>query len=44
MSNIVLDANDHTRLWGKSFLLLIDMDKDEIVEGLEDLSQAAIFV
>lgn len=26
------------------FLLLIDMDKDEIVEGLEDLSQAAILV
>lgn len=27
-----------------SFLLLMDMDKDEIVEGLEDLSRAAILV
>ena len=44
MSNIVLDANDHTGLQDKSFLLLMDMDKDEIVEGLEDLSQAAILV
>lgn len=44
MSNIVLDANDHTGLWDKSFLLLMDMDMDEIVEGLEDLSQAAILV
>lgn len=26
------------------FLPLMDMDKDEIVEGLEDLSQAAILV
>lgn len=26
------------------FLLLMDMGKNEIVEGLEDLSQAAIFV
>lgn len=42
MSNIVLDANDHTGLW--DFLLLMDMDEDEIVEGLEDLSQAAILV
>lgn len=40
MSNIVLDANDHTGLWDKSFffLPLMDTDKDEIVEGLEDLS------
>lgn len=33
--------------WGYGailFLLLMDMDKDEIVEGLEDLSQAAILV
>lgn len=42
MSNIVLDANDHTGLWDKSFLLL--MDKDEIVEGLEDLSKVPILV
>lgn len=41
MSNIVLDANDHTGLQDKSFLLLMDME-DEIVEGLEDLSQAPI--
>lgn len=27
-----------------SFLPLMDMDKDEIVAGLEDLSQAAILV
>ena len=26
------------------FLLLMDMDKDEIVEGLEDLSRAAVLV
>lgn len=30
MSNIVLDANDHTGLWDISFLLLMDMDKDDI--------------
>lgn len=46
MSNIVLDANDGAGLWDKSFsfLPLVDMDKDEIVEGLEDLSQEAILV
>lgn len=47
MSNIVLDANDHTGGYGTNlsfFLLLMDMDKDEIVEGLDDLSQAAILV
>lgn len=44
MSNIVLDANDHSGLWDKSFLPLMDMDKDEIVKGLEDLSSAAILV
>ncbi len=50
MSNIVLDANDRTRLWDKSFffiylffLPLMDMDQDEIVEGLE-LSKAAVLV
>lgn len=44
MSNIVLDANDHTGLWDKSFLLLMDMDTGEIVEGLVDLSQESILV
>ena len=43
MSNIVLDANDHTRLRDKSFfLLLIDTDMDEMVAGLDDLSKVAI--
>lgn len=47
MSNIVLDANDHTGVTGQIFFFfvpLMDADKDEIVEGLEDLSQAAVVV
>lgn len=45
MSNIVLDANDQIGLWDKSlFLLPLDMDKDEIVDILKDLSQAASLV
>lgn len=49
MSNIVLDANDQTGLWDKSFFSFfsfgfMDIDKDEIVKGLEDLSKAIILV
>lgn len=44
MSNIVLDANDQMGLGDKSFSPLMDMNKDEIVEGLQDLSQVAILV
>jgi len=34
-----------TQGYGRNLvLLLVDMDKDEIVEGLVDLSQAAILV
>lgn len=40
MSNIVLDANDHRGLRDRSLLQLMDVDRDEIVQGSDDFSQA----
>ena len=48
MSNIVLDANDQTGVRGVIccfFVLLVGIwTKEEILEGLQDLSLAAILV